>query len=153
MTKEIDPIRAELASLKEDIKELKSRPGNSSSSLVDQRRLMSVIARTDPSSRQIAFVGFPGDVEAKNRLTAISIFMEKLCVKFENMESKPQFGHFYKGPPEKRVLSPASYIQFETAEDAEDLLSKIGKNKFECRGATIAVKRATSDHLSLQKIR
>eukprot|EP00959_Pyramimonas_sp_CCMP1952_P456156 9472701-Pyramimonas_sp.AAC.1 len=100
ISKEVDPVRDELADLRDRVECLELRPLIFSGSF--SKRHLSIINSLDISNLQIAVIGFKS-MGLEDRLTEL----QRLANSIDQSIKPSSFGHFYTGPRSNRQPSSA----------------------------------------------
>ena len=96
----------------------------------------------DPASRRAACVGFPNEIPALARLSAIESFLSHFA-----HAKHTSTGNFMKGPRNKRVVSPAAFVEFASADACREFLAEAKGTEFRLENSArtlLKVKPATS---------
>ena len=93
----------------------------------------------DPATRRIAFIGFKSEMSETAREAELKKFTDSVGEIFQY-----QFGHFYNGPRNNKMLYPASYLQFHSEAVAQKFLSAANGKIFRVNRENINIKSAVT---------
>jgi hypothetical protein len=113
--------------------------GSSSSGPSLPKEAQSIINSLDPAFRRVSLLGFAASASAEKRLEDINKFVDENFANFK--PATP--GNIYKGPRDKRTLTPNSYLEFPNNDRATDFLKNFPRGSMvKVGGQDVAIKPA-----------
>ncbi|CAE8598841.1 unnamed protein product [Polarella glacialis] len=140
----IDPLKDEMADLKDRVITLESRPRTSTSSAPqttskETAELRRSLNEVDPALKRASFLDWPVAISAEQRLQEMQTFMAV------NFPTTPvEFGNKFIGPYSDRKLSGSSWVEFRNKEAAANFLNKLKTSNSDLvvNGTSIQIKPA-----------
>ena len=124
----VDPLKAEVYDLKQQMAVLQDNrgaadggPTSVSRPIQELEEMRSVINTMDPAKKRVSLIGFSDSLNADERIRQIENFMKD---KFPTVRYVA-IDNFYSGPYSDRRINKASYVEFSSAEAANQFLKNV----------------------------